>query len=265
MAKTQPVRPRLDSNSLIELLKVRYPANRYALLEEVHNAAGFNMKRRADAIAVALWPSDGLRVTGFEVKVSRSDLLNELAKPEKAEEFRKYCDYWYLVTDDGVIPDMSIIPETWGVMIASANAKILKTVRAAKLNESPVPLDRSFIAAMLKRAQSIGATAAQIADAKKAGASDAQWQVKHSREELAELTRKVQEFEKASGLSIMHGWHDASKIGDAVRLIIEARSGYDYGFSRLEKIAQQAVAGLAEIRAALAKTSSADKEQEEAA
>lgn len=63
-----------------------------------------------------MWPSRGNYITGFEIKVSRSDLQRELKQGVKAESTSKYCDYWVLVTPKGLIPDNVIIPPTWGIM-----------------------------------------------------------------------------------------------------------------------------------------------------
>lgn len=80
------------SESVFELLRRRYPAPAWAFLEEVRNQTGYARTiRTADALAMSLYPSRGLHLHGFEVKVSRADWFRELNDPKKAEEIAAYC------------------------------------------------------------------------------------------------------------------------------------------------------------------------------
>ena len=63
-----------------------------------------------------LFSSRGYKITGFEIKVSRSDLLKELKSPEKAEEIFKYCDEWYLVVANNILKETDEVPDNWGIM-----------------------------------------------------------------------------------------------------------------------------------------------------
>ena len=132
-----------------ELLQRKFPAQQYALMAEVRDAAGFSASRSADYMAMSLWPSRGLGITGIELKSFRSDWLNELKKPQKAEAIFQYCDYFYLLTSDDKVANPSEIPDNWGWMcIKGKTIKILK--EAPKL--SPVQLSRDIVSTMLKRA-----------------------------------------------------------------------------------------------------------------
>lgn len=66
-------------------------------MEHVRDAAGFNVTRTADVLALGLWPSRGNELHGFEVKVSRADWRKELAQPEKAEGWCQIVDRWWIV------------------------------------------------------------------------------------------------------------------------------------------------------------------------
>ena len=103
---------KISANDIKDALRQRYCQPEYELMFEVEGDQG----RRADAIAMNMWPSRGNYITGFEIKVSRSDLQRELKQGVKAESTSKYCDYWVLVTPKGLIPDNVIIPPTWGIM-----------------------------------------------------------------------------------------------------------------------------------------------------
>ena len=76
----------------------KFCAPEYALFYEVANATGSAATRSADAIAMGLWPSRGLYLQGFEIKVSRSDWLSELKNPAKAA--REFEAAWELDADD---------------------------------------------------------------------------------------------------------------------------------------------------------------------
>ena len=87
------------TEELRALLRKKYAAPEYALFEEVRNGTGFSrsVTRSADALAYSLWPSRGLELHGFELKISRSDWQRELLKPAKAEALQQFCDRWWVV------------------------------------------------------------------------------------------------------------------------------------------------------------------------
>lgn len=128
-------------------LKRKFCAPEYALFFEVGDATGGRARRWADAIAMGLWPSRGLALQGFEIKVSRSDWLNELRQPAKAEAIARYCRYWWIVTPPALVREGEL-PETWGHYEVRGNG--LKTVRAAPPLD-PVPVSPEFLAALLRR------------------------------------------------------------------------------------------------------------------
>lgn len=70
--------------------------------------------RRADAVWVP-HNKDGL-IYGYEVKVSRADLVHELADPTKATAWKQYCDYWWLVVPGPGLIEGLEIPGDWGVL-----------------------------------------------------------------------------------------------------------------------------------------------------
>ena len=104
--------------------------------------------RRIDAVAVNLWASDGYTLHGHEIKVSRSDLLTELADPAKAQAGQRVCDAWWLVlaSKDLLRPTDELPPE-WGVLVASGGT--LRRLRAAVV--TPATRDPQFVASLLSR------------------------------------------------------------------------------------------------------------------
>jgi len=156
-----------------QLLREKFAPPAYALFEEVKNQTGYakRTERYADALALSLWPSRGIGMTGFEIKVSRADWQRELADPEKAAEFMKYCVAWYVVAPEGIVERLEL-PATWGLIeVPEHGRKRLATrVEAPKL--TPQPWDMGFVAALLRRQHEQltsyvqEATAAQLASAR---------------------------------------------------------------------------------------------------
>lgn len=95
--------------TIVEALRKRYPEPAYALITEVRNSTGYARSRTgyADAIAMGCWPSRGLDVQGFEFKTDRGDWLREWKNPIKADQFVKYCDYWWVVITGSRRPSVS--------------------------------------------------------------------------------------------------------------------------------------------------------------
>ena len=92
-------------------------------------------RRRADAIWVPRAGVDGPQIHGFEVKVTRSDLLAELNEPAKCTAWKQYCNRWWLVVGDKKILAglEDRIPASWGILAPPkrANWSKMETVRAA--------------------------------------------------------------------------------------------------------------------------------------
>jgi hypothetical protein len=204
------------AHDVIEALRAKYPANAYAFLTEVADATGF-ARRHCDALVMSLWPSRGLEIIGFEVKVRRSDWLKELAMPEKAEAIAQYCDRWYLAVGDEEIVKEGELPASWGLFVPMKDG--LRCRKEAKLAEPAPEPGRSFLAALMR------SIAAQLTpDAKlqeefmrgrREGRKDAKAENWHERDLLA-LQKQVATFERKSGVKIKDGWNDAEAIGNAV-------------------------------------------------
>jgi hypothetical protein len=140
----------VTSSDLCDALRKHYDAREWALLFNVRNTTGASSAVRcADAVAMNLWPSRGLEVHGFELKVSRSDWLAEKKRPEKAEAIAGYCDRWWLVVSDEAIVQLGELPPTWGLLHIVRGRLVVK-VEAPRLE--PRLLDRRFIASMLRSA-----------------------------------------------------------------------------------------------------------------
>ena len=211
----------LTSEDLVAMLRAKYPQDAYAVLEQVHDRAGFDHRGRGDIMVMGLWPSRGLQLEGFEIKVSRSDWVRETRQPRKAENLFGFCDRWWLLAASADLVQDLELPETWGLLVPKGRGLgIVK--QAPKLN--PSPIDRSFLAALLKRAWQRSPAAAdiakQLAAAEKSGQQCAAHELERARDETARAREVLVDFEKASGIRISE-WSHGQSIGEAVRAVLD--------------------------------------------
>lgn len=219
LEKTTPI----DADKLRALLRRKYPADQYAMLYEVRDAAGFQANRAADVIVVGLWPSRGCLVEGMELKVSRSDWLRELKKPQKAEAFFAYCDRWWVIASSADIVREGELPPTWGLMVPrSSGMGVIKQAPDLK----PEPVDRHLLAAMLKRATDTTADSPEVraridvrvAELKGQERSAKSYELESATRQIAELRKTIADFEAASGVRIES--YGGARIGEAVKLVL---------------------------------------------
>lgn len=228
---TQPIKLGLKTGEVLARLRDRYKAPEYAFFTEICRGTGYNRGERADGLAIGLWPSRGMYVTGFEIKVSRSDWLAEKRNPKKAETIAAYCDFWFLVVGDmSVITRLDEVPENWGVM--APHGRGLTVVKEPVKLESR-PLDKDFVVALARDVHRRSAGRAEIEAAvdkarqesyergKKDGERSGAWRLPHVEEDLKRLKETVAKFEQASGISLSN-WEarDPETLGRAVKMVL---------------------------------------------
>lgn len=120
----------------------------YQTFFEVGNDTGARVSRHADAVSIGIWPSTGHQVHGFEVKISRTDFLNEMKDPAKSQAIFRYCHRWSLATPPGLVK-VDELPPNWGLVTWDGGT--LRTVKQAPLL-TPEPLSPGFVAALVRRA-----------------------------------------------------------------------------------------------------------------
>jgi hypothetical protein len=215
---------KLDTPKLRDLLRRKFPADQYAMLYEVRDAAGFQASRSADVMMVGLWPSRGNMLEGFELKVSRSDWLRELKQPKKADAFFKFCDRWWVVAGHGAVVKLDELPEPWGLMVAKGNG--LSVVRMAPPLK-PEPVDRSLLAAMLKRATDTAADSPEVrqliekrvTEATKKVDDQIRWATARLTRDNEELKKAIDDFQEESGVEIRT--YRGVEIGKAVKVVLK--------------------------------------------
>jgi hypothetical protein len=259
------VSKRITASQVADLLRARYAPPAWAFLEQVRNATGYRKTERyADGLAMSLWPSRGLEVHGFEVKVSRSDVLKELRDPQKSSPIQRYCDRWWLVLGAAALIQPGELPATWGLMVVRGTTQLRAVTEAPQLEAAP--LDRGFIASILRNfeqgyvprrllvesqetsEQRVAEAVVERADrdtAKKIASLERQLEyAKEGREHAEEL---ILEFERRSGVALRT--YNLGEITDAVRAV--SAGSYQVIERKLEQlkrlgegIASDAAAGL---------------------
>ena len=196
---------------VLAALDACHPPPAWAFIPQVRDGTGIGAGRTADAVAMSLWPSRGLELIGYEVKVARADWLRELRNPEKAETIFGYCDRWYVAAPEGVVAHGEL-PPTWGHKVYRLG-RIETEVEAPKL--TPAALDRIFVAAIMRRLHGLRADRREIVQAVAAALAERRTTDQRALDRLKEA---VAAFEKASGVKIVE-WN-ASEIGEAVRWVL---------------------------------------------
>jgi hypothetical protein len=246
------------SSGIRQLLRQRYCPKEWALLEEVRNRTGYGKEERyADAVAMNLYPSRGLEVLGFEIKVSKSDWKRELALPDKSAPIQKYCDRWFIVAPEGIV-DKNSLPKAWGLMEPNkAGTQLVTRVEAPPLQA--VPLDRAFVASVLRNANEAfehrlkTETLQSEAYARgkkegeeryvrehKLGMGDLEQRLNAALSEAGTHKRAIQEFERKSGIHINS--FDGPKLGEAVYALMRfGGRGYNSNYAYWLKTALQRV------------------------
>lgn len=143
------------SAMVVDLLRARYvDKQRFCFMEQVPSGTGRNCYSWVDAAVCCLWPSDGLVRLSFEVKVSRSDFLNEIRSPLKNEFARKYFHAFSYVAPSGVVKDSREVPEGCGWIEAQRGRLVTKLEAPRKTKPE---IDEVMLAALMRSASNADA------------------------------------------------------------------------------------------------------------
>lgn len=201
----------------MSMLEARYPKTEYAFFKEVPNGTGSQCNRHCDAMAMSLWPSRGLFLTGFELKVSRTDWVKELKQPGKAEPIAQYCDFWYLVVGSKDIVHAGELPPNWG-MLAPVAGKLKVITEATKLE--PIEIPRKFLAALMRVTQAQISRNAVALHEKQKEYQRGYEQGRSSRDfEVSQLRRAIEGFEKHAEVTLTA--YNGGSLAEALKLVQE--------------------------------------------
>ena len=205
-------------------LRKRWPDSECIVIDEAPSPDG----RRIDMLAIHTWASRSHELDAIEIKVSVSDWRRELAKAAKADWWWRHTHrFWVAVPADLATKIKDEIPDGWGLLACTHDAKPRVVHQPPKRTPAPVPwkatvaIMRSATAAgasALQRAEQAGYWKGQEAGRKEAERRQAGGLIQH---DLNQLRDALARFEQASGVTITT-W-DAGRIGEAVALVLAAR------------------------------------------
>ncbi|MGH3977973.1 MAG: hypothetical protein ACRDRZ_03055 [Pseudonocardiaceae bacterium] len=217
---------------------------------------GPGSSRRADYVAVSLWPSRGLTIDAHELKVSRSDWLRELRQPSKAQAWWPHCHRWWLVAGHESIVGQGELPDGWGLMVPGRGHR-MKIVLPAPRRE--ITLSMPLLVTLLgsgRRGHTAAVRTAR-AEAFRHGRQQAQQTVDRARlspeqkDRLAELER----LETLLG-GCLGDWvqgKDADTVAAALRLAGSLRKlPGRWQLDQAERTTSEALARVRELRELLA-------------
>lgn len=216
---------------MLEALAKHYAPPDWAFFPHVNEGTGRNLGRVVDGLAMSLWPSRGLHLHGFEVKVSRGDWLRELKDPSKADGWFEACHGWWLATPPDVVKRADL-PPGWGHVVVKPEGEVRVSV-AAEAREVP-PLSWARLAGLLrvvdkrvrgsvprKQMEKLAAqmSEAQMREAVAAARAGAARMVRDERRHLKVLQDAARAFEAASGiqLNLAGGPEAARRLGASLR------------------------------------------------
>jgi hypothetical protein len=206
-----------ETATLLALLQRHYikpgqPLPGGVFLAEVGQNGGWGSGSRCDAIYAGFTSSSGRILVGHELKISRSDWLNELSKPGKADAWADECHEWWLVVNDPAIVHDGELPAGWGLM-SPGRSKTRMTVHTRAVRKDPQVHRPSWdaVRSVLARQDTLRA---QVIEAAGTKARQDAW---------AEVDRRVQDG-IALGLQ-RAGTPDAAELADKLKRIETALGG----------------------------------------
>jgi hypothetical protein len=107
------------ANEMLKLLRRHYlpDESRPAGIFAAEIPAPGSTLRKADLIWLGCTAAAGNYLIGHEVKVSRADVMVELADLTKTDPWQRFCDQWWLVIPSPALIAGLTLPDSWGVLI----------------------------------------------------------------------------------------------------------------------------------------------------
>jgi hypothetical protein len=199
---------------------------RYVCAFHVNDGAGYSYGRCLDAIVFDTWPSDGLRLHGFEVKISASDFRRELQDTRKAAAFLPMLDTFSILAPRGIV-DREILPKAWGLYHPTDDGRVKAARKPLMLHTDGKrdDVDRSLMAAfsraLVQRSLSQEAEREAYDRGVKQGSASAAVRLEQAEGQAASLQTSVNEFEAASGVQITR--YNGRAAGEAFRAFNKLR------------------------------------------
>ncbi|MEN0088212.1 MAG: hypothetical protein AAF737_07240 [Pseudomonadota bacterium] len=210
-----------------EAIKAKYSGDEWRVWFEVSDATGSRARRRADAVVMNLWPSKGLQLHVFEVKVSRADFMQEMKDLTKSEAIGRFADFFWLACPVGLVA-VEEVPQSWGLMELTKGGMRVK--KQAPARDKPAELGRPFVASVLRsleskddaavKAQVEAKLTAEYERAKKSAEMSLQHQTQNQRLRTAKIEAWIEEFEAKLGVPF-HEYTPPAKVVQHIRMAKE--------------------------------------------
>lgn len=247
-------RPRISipADRIEAQLAKRFKAPEFAFMPQLNQGTGVNAGRRADAVAFSLWPSRGLHLHGFEIKVSRNDLAQELRQPAKAEAIQQFCHFWWLAVPRELVSDADLIPPTWGILEVDGNGvRVRKQAPLLTPQDLTITITAAIFRSFSETVPYLRENYVHVEEIEKTVQERIGQRTEHedrwAKSELKRLEDKLATFEEQSGIRI-DSW-DAGRIGEVAKKLVEAE-GVHRLRSTLQHEAERLTAALGAIEAA---------------
>lgn len=129
----------ITAKEVIELLRKRHPQPEWVFFDELRCGSGYAKasQKRIDAWALNCYPSKNHIKIAYEVKVYRSDFLNEMKTPKKRKSAMNLANQFYYIAPVGVIK-LEEIPNDCGYIEIDDKQK-LKVIKEAPIKEVKDP------------------------------------------------------------------------------------------------------------------------------
>lgn len=223
----------------------------WVFLRQVPNGTSMSKTNTADAIAVGCWNSvGGNEVHGYEIKVSRGDWMKEIQDHKKAEAFTKYCHYWWIAAPKGIVKPEEM-PSNWGLIeVSEKEGKYTSRIKKAVTRNDNAAIDFKFFSASLRQCKR--SDPGEIIHKEEMrreyyrGMKEGKESITHSQSVLDahkratdDLKRRIDEFEQASGVKIDQWRNNPTKIGEAVRFILDHGKDFSRQFEQIGRVCDE--------------------------
>ncbi len=188
----------MNANDVRTALRSRYSdGRRYAIAEEVGLTTGYS-HRRIDMMVIDCYASNGFRLDGIEIKISKADLKRELEDPEKHVAFFDVIDYYTLACPKG-IADKALIPPKWGILQVNDDLTTRYVRRPIALHDDkPKAVPRGFMASLVRSIQGRDPATQELEAQYKRGVDDERKRQderrKYTRDRLMEKSEELEKY-----------------------------------------------------------------------
>lgn len=233
-------------------------AEAWVTIPEARSGAGFGGgDGQCDYLAINTWTSRGLQVIGHEIKVSLADWKAEIAKPDKAERFARFCRRWWVVVPTELAAKIRHdVPPAWGLLAISDKLTCREVIAAPSREPEPIPawwwigwlaqVDRGHKRADAAELQRLVNQA--VEQRRPLIEKSAVRSLDHTREELRVTHEKIRLFAKATGVDVRHAWpHDIERLAQVYAAV--KRSTDFAGIANQMRRAVEALDALTEVEA----------------